>query len=319
MKKYKSLIKKILLGVLITTLVYLFASVIIVEIFYEQLCFNQHFDYEYTINPREYGLVSKETDIKASDGVKIHIYEVMVPNPKGVVIMLTGITGPSVTHFYGEAKLVAEAGYASILVDARGHGKSEGDKITFAIDDVKDVDATVNYIKGHQRYDDLPIIVMGLSMGGATAINAGSLNQDIDGIIALSPFSSWTDVCIDTVEVHGWPRWIGELLRPGIVIHGFLRHGMDFFRIAPEKTIQQAGDKPILILRSRDDAVVTLQNQDRLDNSYNGSNMDVIIKDGDDHHVVDIKYPFKDIDYCNAILAFLKTFNTTEEGVSYGE
>ena len=108
MKKYKSLIKKILLGVLIATLVYLVASVIIVEIVYEQLCFNQHFDYEYTINPREYGLVAKETDIKASDGVKIHIYEVMVSNPKGVVIMLTGITGPSVTHFYGEAKLVAE-------------------------------------------------------------------------------------------------------------------------------------------------------------------------------------------------------------------
>lgn len=313
MKSKKGLIKKILLIILGIIIVYLIASVVIVNLVYDELRFNRHFDYDSIANARDYNLAARETDLKASDGVRIHIYEVMVSEPKGVVIMLTGITGPSITHFYAEAKLVADAGYASILVDARGHGKSGGDKITFSIEDVKDVDAVVEYIEGQKRYKDIPVIVMGLSMGGATAINAGSTNDNIDGIIALSPFSSWTDVCVETASnSSGIPLWICNMLKPGVVVHGLFTFGLDFFRIAPKETIKNVGDKPILIMRSIDDEIVPIENHDRIMENYTGSNLEYFVREGDNHGVTDISYPFNDMEFCNAILNFLNNFN--EEG-----
>ena len=312
----KKKIIKICVGVLIAILVYFIVSVVIVDIVYTDLQFKEHFDYESFGDPSEFDLQIREQTLKASDGIRIHTYEVLHEDPEGIVIMLTGITGPSVTQFYGEAKLVHDAGFASLLVDARGHGKSGGDKITFAIEDVMDVDAAVEYIKSRNEYKDKPIIVMGLSMGGATAINAGSTNSNIDGIIALSPYSSWTDVCIELAEAQGFPRWVCELLRPGVIIHGFLNFGVNYFRIVPEETIKQAGDKPILIMRSTRDAIVSMANHDRLLSSYEGANLEEFIRDGDEHHVVKgdkIYYPFDDIDYCNAILNFLEKFKDEKE------
>jgi hypothetical protein len=134
--------------------IYLTFSVLFVELGYSYLGFQKHIDYSDIRTADEYGLTSTELYITTSDNVNIHIYEVNIESPKGVIIMLSGITGPSVTHFYGQAKLVSEVGFSSILVDARGHGKSDGNKVTLGIDDVKDVQAVVNYINSSAKYDN---------------------------------------------------------------------------------------------------------------------------------------------------------------------
>lgn len=306
--------RKILKAILITVtiiIVYLAAATIFAEIMFDSLGFIGHFDYESLHNAEDYGFGSKERDLVTSDGIKIHIYETTLDNPQGVVITLTGITGPSVTAFYGQAQLVSELGFEAVMVDARGHGLSGGDKISLGVGDVKDVEAVTEYIRSKPGYEDKPIVVMGLSMGGATAINSGSLNDEIDGIIALSPFSSWSDVCVDNVETKGFPRWLGELFRPGVWIHGFLNHGKDFFTITPENCIEQVGDKPILIMRSEEDTIAPLTNQARLEEHYNGNNMTVVIRPGAWHHVVledNISDPFGDTEYCDTIRNFLQQF-----------
>ena len=314
-------ILKVILIIITITIVYLAAATIFAEIMFDSLGFIGHFDYESLHKAEDYGFGSRERDLMTSDGIKIHIYETTLDNPNGVVIMLTGITGPSVTAFYGQAQLVSELGFEAVMVDARGHGLSGGDKISLGVGDIKDVEAVTDYIRKKPGYEDLPIIVMGLSMGGATAINSGCLNDEISGIIALSPFSSWSDVCVDNVETIGFPRWVGELFKPGVWIHGFLNHGKDFFVITPENCIEQAGDTPILIMRSAEDPIAPLSNQERLNAHYTGNNMTVVVRDGAWHHVVledNISDPFDDTEYCETILTFLKQFIEQETDDNVG-
>ena len=131
--------RKILKAILITVtiiIVYLAAATIFAEIMFDSLGFIGHFDYESLHNAEDYGFGSKERDLVTSDGIKIHIYETTLDNPQGVVIMLTGITGPSVTAFYGQAQLVSELGFEAVMVDARGHGLSGGQKISLGVGDV---------------------------------------------------------------------------------------------------------------------------------------------------------------------------------------
>lgn len=68
--------------------------------------------------------------------------------------------------------MMAENGYSSLLIEMRSHGRSEGDKIYIGTREYLDTKAGVEYIKGKPEYGDVPVIVFGVSMGGATAINS---------------------------------------------------------------------------------------------------------------------------------------------------
>ena len=301
--------KKLIIALITAILLFFIIELVIVEAGYLHLGFAKRVDYTNVVTPEEYGLTTQEIDLITSDNMRIHAYEVLLPNPDGIVIMLTGITGPSVTHFYGEAALVAQENFTSILIDTRGHGKSDGNRVAFAIDDVKDVQAVVDYINSKPEYEDLPIVIMGLSMGGATAINSASLIDDIDALITLSAFSSWTDVCVDVIEQKGWPRIAGDIMRPGIILHGFLSHGMDYFNIVPEKTIKQIGNKPILFIHNQYDTQVPIANHFRLMEAYDGNNVRVWIKDSWEHFIVNdnkIEDPLSDPEYCEKILDFIR-------------
>ena len=305
MLKYKRIIKIFLIFVII----YVIAAPLFVDFMYTSLGMNEKVVYPTVKYSEEYSFQVEEKQLTTSDNYKIQIYEAIKDNPKGVVIMFTGIQNPSVTYMYGLAQLMYDNGYASILVDVRGHGKSDGNKITFAVEEIKDAQAVVDYINSNTRYKDLPIIAMGVSMGGAVAVNAASTIDDIDGLISMSAYSSWSDVAIDTLEVGGYPRWLANLIKPGIEIHGLFSYGLDFIKYRPEETIKQIEDKPILFMHSKLDNKVPIGNFYRLYKNYSGENADVWIREGDAHfilHGVGLDNPYPDEEYCNKVIEFLE-------------
>ena len=300
-------LKRILKITLIFVLVYVIGGLTIVDIGYTILGFNNKVEYSSIKSASEYGLISEEKDLVTSDNVKIHIYEVEAYAPRGVIIMLTGITGPSVTHFYGMSELFFINNYSSILVDVRGHGKSDGDSVSFGIEETRDVEAVVNYIKSKDVYDTLPVIVLGTSMGGAIAVNSASLIDGIDGLISIASFSSWTDANVDMVESRGFPRIVGDFLRPAINLYGYLRFGQDYFRYAPVDNIKNIGDKPVLLMQSIGDPEVSVKSFNRLYKAY-GKETDVWIRQNNHHFVVNsgIHDPMKDKEFCNKIMDWIE-------------
>lgn len=305
MLKYKSILKISLIFVIL----YMVFSVSLVEIMYTLMGFNDKVEYPSVKSETEYSLDVNIQKLVTTDNYNIQIYEVLKDNPKGVIIMFTGIQNPSVTYMYGLAQLMYDVGYSSILVDVRGHGNSDGDKITFAVEEVKDVQAVVDYINSNPKYSGLPIITMGVSMGGAVAVNAASLIDDIDGLISMSAYSSWSDVAIDTLEVGGYPRFIANLIKPGIEIHGLLSYGLNFVKNRPENAIKQIGDKPVLFMHSEGDDQVPVGNFYRLFNEYKGENAEVWIREGDAHfilHGAGLDNPYPDAEFCNRVINFLE-------------
>jgi len=301
--------KRILTILLVIIFIYVIAAPLFVDFMYSTMGFNSKVVYHEFKTPEEYGFEVEEKRLNTSDNYEIQIYEVIKDNSKGIVIMFTGIMNPSVTYMYGLAQLMYDSGYASILVDVRGHGESDGDKITFAVEEIKDAQAVVDYINSNPKYSDKPIIAMGVSMGGAVAVNAASTIDDIDGLISMSAYSSWSDVAIDTLEVGGYPRWFANLIKPGIEIHGLLSYGLDFIEYRPEETIKQIGDKPILFMHSEEDDQVPIGNFYRLYENYKGDNAEVWIREGGAHfilHGVGLDNPYPDEEYCEKVIKYLE-------------
>jgi len=255
-------------------------------------------------NPSEFGVESSIVNLKSADGLSIVAYEVDVDTPRGVIICLAGIHSKTVTNWYGHARLFADNGYASILLDLRSHGQSEGESIYAGTREWMDVDAVVSYIKSNSKYTGVPIVVMGLSMGAATALVSIGRNSNIDGVIALSAFSSWEYNFNRNVE-QKVPMWVAKMLEPFVSVVTYMRFGR-MMKISPINQIANIGSRPALLIHSIGDRLVPFANFEQL--TTVAPQVQTWVVEGDNHCIIDdFLRPQTDSLYCDKIIKFLTT------------
>ncbi len=260
----------------------------------------------------DYGLTSNKRVLMTSDGLKVTAYEVYEEQPKAVVLFLSGIHNPSVTAFYGHAKMLKQQGYASILLEMRAHGESEGEIISLGYKEYMDVQAVVDYIGQESKYMKVPIVVFGLSMGGATAINAIGMIPEIDGLISLSAYSSMEDTFVDNMINMGAPGFFGVIQKPFVKLYTIYKFGLGNMNVTPMKQITKLGDRPALLLHSKEDSQIPYTSFERL-SAKAPAHVETFVRDGDLHFILKddlFDTPEQDSEYAGRIIDFLeRNFN----------
>lgn len=259
---------------------------------------------------QDFGLEAKEMKLTTEDGLKVWTSEVFIDEPKAVVIYLSGIRQPSVTYFYGHSKWMKDNGYATILLEVRGHGNSEGNSICLGYDEVADVKAVVDYIKGQRKYDSVPIILHGVSMGGSVAINSFGCIEEIDGLIAMSAYSSFEDVVCDQLNGnYKIPQFICKVEK--LIVRASLQFlfGDKVNEITPIKQIENAGSRPVLLIASSGDTEVPPINTKRI-LAQAPENCESWLRNSSEHFIIhesDFVNMEEDKEYCDRILTFIET------------
>ncbi|MFA9556702.1 serine aminopeptidase domain-containing protein [Evansella sp. AB-rgal1] len=275
---------------------------------------NRHVTFDRLYTAKEFDLHAEKLVLTTSDDLNIAAYEVFTPDPHAVIIFISGIHNPSVTAFYGHSKYLLENNYASILMEMRAHGESDGDAISLGYKEYLDTEAVVEYIKNDTRYTDVPIIVYGLSMGGATAINSIGKIPEIDGLISMSAYSSWEDAFYDNMTNMGAPAFYSAIQKPFVKIYTTWKYGVSSLHISPKKLIKQIGDKPALIMHSTGDSQVPYASFERIMKEA-PSHVETWIREGDFHFIIktnDFTNPQQDKEYAEKIMDFLnRHFNKT--------
>ncbi len=258
-----------------------------------------------TYTGAEHGLSPERLILTTADGLDIVAYQVTAEQPKAVIIFLSGIHNPSVTAFFGHARMLLDHGYASILVEMRAHGESEGEVIGLGFKEYRDTQAAVDYIKGNARYTDVPIVVYGLSMGGAVAINSIGQIPDIAALISLSAYSAWDDVFIDNMGASGLVAWAQ---RPFVRLYTTLKYGWDSRNITPKQQIRNLDGRPALLIHSRGDSQVPYPSFERL-LAQAPAHVETWVREGDLHFIVAddlFLTPYADVEYADRIIGFLE-------------
>jgi uncharacterized protein len=88
------------------------------------------------------------------------------PDSPGV-LLLHG-NGASRMQTSGNAEWLASEGYATLVIDFRGHGRSSSASHSFGWNEAKDARAAFEWLEREQH--GAPIAVIGISMGGAAAL-----------------------------------------------------------------------------------------------------------------------------------------------------
>ena len=289
---------------------------------------DKHVDYDVVYDARDFGLPAPDSlTLKTADGFSIFAYEVCPEQLKGVVICLSGIENPSVTAFYGHAAEFYKANVATIMPDLRGHGKSDGNRICLAYEETRDVKAVTDYIKSNAKYKDVPVIVLGVSMGGAVAIRSIGENKDIDGLIALSAFSSLEDFLQASREAF-LPMIPAEQLA-GITRQVVKeKYGVDSSVSSPLYALRGLNNRPVLMMHSRQDSQVPYSCFEKLatEASKYTIDLDTMTVEGDEHFICkDFTKPSADKKYMRQVMRFIRKLTSshpyvkTEEGVELME
>jgi alpha-beta hydrolase superfamily lysophospholipase len=129
-----------------------------------------------------------EGELDGVEGVELY-WQAWLPegDPRAVVVIAHGASEHSSRYAHVADRLVV-AGYAVYAVDHRGHGRSQGKRAQLGRLEyvVADLRAFVDLAAG--RHPDLPVYLLGHSMGGAISIAYAVRHEDtLAGLVLTDP------------------------------------------------------------------------------------------------------------------------------------
>jgi uncharacterized protein len=121
--------------------------------------------------PATYNLPFEDVTVQSDDGLKLVGW--FVPSQNGAVIMMQHGYKSTRQELLNEAEMMYRHGYGVLLTTIRAHDHSEGELITFGMNEVNDMEAWYQYLLTRADVDANKIGILGNSYGGMLAIQYG--------------------------------------------------------------------------------------------------------------------------------------------------
>jgi uncharacterized protein len=205
--------------------------------------------------PADFGLGYREVEVRSSDGLRLSAWWVDGAGSSRAAVLV---------HGWG----AEEAGFDVLMIDLRGHGGSEGDRVTLGYREVRDVQGALSWLE-KRGFDPERVVLHGWSMGGVAVIQAAP-GTGVAAVVEESAYADLPPLLRERLpEVSGLPAFF----TPGIFLVGKLFLGIDPWAVRPvEETGQLSRDGvPFMIIHSRDDEVVPFEHAETLAKAYPGA------------------------------------------------
>ena len=147
-------------------------------------------------------------------------------------------------------------GWNVLLIDQRGHGKSEGQYASFGYHEKGDLDLWVNWVRDRSEKKHQVIGLLGISMGAGTVLEYAGINKHVNFIIADCPYSDLEKLLKYQIrEIRNIPAY--PLIN---ALDLMLRIRVDFNikAVSPLKTVRES-EIPIMFIHGSEDRFVPTQ------------------------------------------------------------
>ncbi|WP_420644065.1 alpha/beta hydrolase [Candidatus Leptofilum sp.] len=208
--------------------------------------------------PSDYGIADwQEVTFATEDDLQLAGWYVPPQGRGGATIIFVHGLGSNRGALLNQAAMLAEKGYGALLFDLRAHGRSEGHKSSWGLDEVEDVKAALSFLQSKPEVDPGKIGLAGHSMGGAIAIRAAAQLPEIRLVVAESVYTNFTDNQHRlTVAFARLPEWTA----PVIMRWAEWIAGVDSSQLAPLTEVASLSPRPILFIQGGRDKIVHVSN-----------------------------------------------------------
>jgi pimeloyl-ACP methyl ester carboxylesterase len=222
--------------------------------------------------PAQLGLEAETVTLINSENIILKAW--WIPSSEssssGSVILLHGKEDSDASRMLEHAKFLHEAGYGVLTLDMRAHGRSGGTRIGWAIEEPLDVNAALDWMKDKSGGDQ-PIVIVGKSLGGATAIRTAAQRPEIEAVISIGSFASmdrqFRVILSETTKIS---KKIMFLFIPFMHLSTKTLFGSWPRAASPLKDIKKILPRPILMIHHTADSQVPVEHAYLLAKEANG-------------------------------------------------
>lgn len=206
------------------------------------------------LGPDDFRLAVEPVTIRADDGVSLAGW--FLPRPEApAVILLHGYPAEKADLLPLAAALAPQ--FATLLVDQRYFGASEGSVTTLGFRERQDLKRMLDFV---QARGARAIGVFGFSLGGAVALLTAAEDSRVGAIVAYAPFA---DLRVLGRELYGW-MWLARYpFVEAMLLWSRLFLGADITRPSPAEAAARL-TVPVLLVHSRADEQIPFAHAERL-------------------------------------------------------
>ncbi len=208
-------------------------------------------------NPRRMRDVDYEdVSFVTEDGLTIHGWLAVPENPRGAIVLCHGYLDTRL-EMLPHARFLTAAGYACLLIDHRCNGMSDGNRCTIGFLESLDVLAATHYLAERPETKDLPLAILGHSMGGVAALMAAERIPHLRAMIADGVFPSLRQAADRRARLLMGPA--GPLVHRAVQNYLAKRVGAGLDEVSPLRVVEELTDVPVFFIHSDWDIYIPIK------------------------------------------------------------
>ena len=216
----------------------------------------------------------EQFEIRSFDGLRLtaKYYEYAPGAP--MELMFHGYRGNAERDLSGGVLRCFQVGRNALVVDQRCCGDSDGNTITFGINEHRDCLSWVDFAVKHFG-PDVKIMLTGISMGASTVLMAAGkpLPKNVIGVLADCGFSSPKAIIQTVIRQMGLPPQVGY---PFVKLGARLFGGFDLEEYSPMEAFKTC-KLPVIFYHGENDDFVPCDMSREMFAAYNGKKELVVI------------------------------------------
>lgn len=202
-----------------------------------------------------------DVSITTSDGVSLGGWLVRPAHANGDAAMLLHGLGDNRLGMSGYARLLLAHGFPVLMPDARGHGASGGNLVTYGLIERNDIRQWVEFLSAQTNAHC--VYGTGESMGAAELLQSLAAGTRFCAVVAESAFANFREIAYDRMgQPFGLGPWVGRTVLRPLVEVAFLRarwkYGLKMDQVSPEDAVA-ATHIPVLLIHGQVDSNIPVR------------------------------------------------------------
>ena len=202
-----------------------------------------------------------DVSITTSDGVVLRGWLLRPAHANGDAAILLHGLGDNRLGAWGYAQMLLAHGFSVLLPDARGHGASGGELVTYGLTERNDIRRWVEFLSAETHAHC--VYGMGESMGAAELLQSLASGARFCAVVAESGFANFREIAYDRMgQPFHLGSWVGRMVLRPVVEIALLRarwkYKLNMEQVSPEDAVAGT-DVPVLLVHGASDRNIPMR------------------------------------------------------------